>query len=284
LILFLAVATAVLWGFAAIFDHAASQKEDAVVLGFWERVIELAAIPAALAINSGQVLRVPSLGFVIYAGMSGAVWFLAWQTYMLALRREPTASAPVALVSAYPLISLVVLVLFFSQSLKLTIWMGTVAICAGGFLLQRMEREDSASSTGLITLSAISALFWGLWAVFAWRAVQYGSPIELLGVSPIFGVGFALIVGMARVARGGRLRLAKPARLPIVAAGLLYAAADLCWYFALGHGSPGYVIAISAAYPLITLVANWSRGAESITASRFVAIATLVAGVALVQQ
>jgi drug/metabolite transporter (DMT)-like permease len=201
---------------------------------------------------------------------------------MLALRDEADASGTVALISSYPLVSLLILTALFAQPAAWTLWIGTGVVCAGVSLVQ--QTSPSAASRRMLIYSAMSSLSWGVWAVADWNALRYGTPLQLVALSSALALVSALPLAVGMRIFRQPITLSRESRLPSLASGLLYAASEFTFYFALDGGrAAGYVIALTAAYPLITLLGACVRGTESFTAKRMAAITVLAAGVGILQ-
>ena len=279
----LAAATAVFWGLAPLGDHAAAQRTGALSLTFWQSTFGLVAAPVAIAVDPAQALHQPSLPFLLWATLSGLVVFGAWATYLVALTGQEGASVAVALMSAYPLLTAFLLVVFFSQHAVVLTWLGTAAICVGAYLVQR-SGGNSEGKRKMLGFSGLSTVCWGLWGVSDWNALRYGTPLQLVVAGAFIGFGFSLLAGIVLMLRGGSLRLPRAAWAPALAASLLYSASAFTFYFALAKHAPVYVVAVTATYPLVTILGGWVRGAERVTVARLAAITVMVAGVALIQQ
>jgi drug/metabolite transporter (DMT)-like permease len=136
----------------------------------------------------------------------------------------------------------------------------------------------------MLISSAMSSLSWGIWAVADWNALRYGTPLQLVALTSALALVSAMPLALGMRIFRRPIALPKESRLPSLASGVLYAASEFTFYFALAAGrTPGYVIALTAAYPLITMLGACVRGTERFTAERMAAIGVLAVGVGILQ-
>jgi transporter family protein len=112
----------------------------------------------------------------------------------------------------------------------------------------------------------------GIFAKVALRTLQWPDLILWTGIGYVVAAGVLLALGRTRVAF-------VPGTFWAVCAGATAISGLIAFYFALGRGQAGTISAISAAYPVVTVVLAAIFLAEGLTVARGVGAGLVVAGV-----
>lgn len=132
---------------------------------------------------------------------------------------------------------------------------------------------------GWLIYALISLLMWGFWGFFAKLATQHLAPKS---VFIYMGVGVALIGGVAMffLEGPGFVFTPKGAVLGILT-GIAGTAGGLFFVLAMNKGKASVVVAMTALYPLITLVLSYLILREHITLKQTLGIAFALAAMVL---
>jgi transporter family protein len=130
----------------------------------------------------------------------------------------------------------------------------------------------------------LTALFWGVAAIFDKLALGKVAPYSGLMVRQFILSGMLLLVGIGSSRLGGVLTLDWRSVLFFGLSGICGGAAGLwTYYHALRLGGASLVVPITATYPLITALLSWAILQESLTIPRLIGTAFIVLGVWLVK-
>lgn len=131
-----------------------------------------------------------------------------------------------------------------------------------------------------IVFSLLAFFLWGIWGFLGKLASESLSAKELvlfsiLGYVIVFPA--LLFVGMKNIS----FNLANKGVLISIAAGLVSAAAYVCYYVAISKGEASRIVTITALYPIITCVLSFVFLHESLTVQKIAGIICAVAGIIL---
>ena len=122
--------------------------------------------------------------------------------------------------------------------------------------------------------AAVAALSWGVWGYLSHLASSRGSAIGLLA-------GVVLIEALVLSPALPKVRAAMSWNL--AGAALFGVVAYLSFYLALrAQGPPGATVAVTAAYPAVTLLISLMRHDERVHLGTAVGVALTIGGIALI--
>jgi transporter family protein len=120
-----------------------------------------------------------------------------------------------------------------------------------------------------LLFSFLALFLWGIWGFFAKIATHYMSPSSVY----LYGLTGALLVGIFTVSFLGFRFEAHPIGIIYsISAGILSGLAIISFYFAMQGGRASVVVAMTALYPLVTLLLSSIILKEHITLKQIIGI------------
>jgi drug/metabolite transporter (DMT)-like permease len=201
--------------------------------------------------------------------------------YFFALREEDTS--PVAAIgSAYPIFSFVVFIFFGTASFSISVVFGILLVATGLFLMQAKKSGQGGIKKKAFLLGVGSSIAWGLWGFLDYQALQYGSPFDLMFWTSVFLLILSTAVLIVLLLKKRSIKIKKEAIFYRLGASFNSSIALLAFYFALSKTtSPEEIVAITATYPIVTMLLAVSLKEESFYLKRALAISAVVVGIIL---
>lgn len=134
--------------------------------------------------------------------------------------------------------------------------------------------------------AGLTALLWGLWSYAEMAAARLQGPYAAGLLMSLAGLGvYALEIPLLLLllrAEGTRVRADSAAILWSVLAMVCLSVAALPYLYACRHGRPVMVLAVSSAYPVVTLLLTAAVTREVPTALQVLGLVLVIGGVVLV--
>ena len=249
---------AVSWGIADFLAAKAAKKFGGMATSVLVTMVGTIAFIVIYALFFREHTNFVGKG-ILYALASGAVYTFANISFYKGLEYGPVnLVSPIG--SMYAVVTAIVLVVLFHESLSLRQVLGVVAVMVGvGMALGLFEgvKRKSHERRGPF-LAVVAALCWGLAWVFIAQAVKYigwqfTAAIELVSSSLLFVV---LIPWLRTFEKGLSLNLIPGSRSRLmITAALVMTLGFLSLSIGLDHyGSmASTIVVVSACYPIITI-------------------------------
>lgn len=251
----LGILSAICWGLADFLAAKASKKYSPDATELWGTLIGSVLFSVIFIFSRGH-LAWSSLG-IIYAAIGGILFSVGYMTFYRGLKIGPVSIvSPVG--SAYPLVTLLFVLLIFRTSLTFGEVIGVLVTVVGIVLASEISgsiRKKKAISSGF-KLALMTFLLWGI--AFA----LFGRSVSLMGWQKAtlidFWASWIFIFIWLIVTLGKKFR--RHIKLPIVTNplvfgnGLLLLIGWVVFAYGLSRSSTSAVItAIAATYPALTI-------------------------------
>lgn len=248
------------WGFSGFFDAKASRSAGPLLASFLINGLVAVGYAVLYLLFWRNGHRVGASG-MYYAIASGVVITLGALSYFRGL-----AIGPVALVSplsaAYPLVTTIVAFVIFGARLSgwqtAAIYMIMAGVMAASGLLTTKGIATRKVQKGPL-LGLATAVFWGLGYAFAAQAItrlgwQLASLVEFSAMAVAFGV-FIPLIKTTEIITLQHVASACKNTFILLSAGIsLCAAVSLNVGLSREHSSGAIVAALSACYPVLTVL------------------------------
>jgi drug/metabolite transporter (DMT)-like permease len=277
------------WGIAGVFDKKAVENGNsrAPFLAFHLFNIPLVfVLLLALPVIFGTVQL--NAGLVLWEGLDAFCAMLAMVVYYQALIRTQ-ASWVLGITAGYPVIGQV---LAFSVLGEQFSWMAlasaatvSLGVACIGYSGSQEQKEMSGRDKLILWASVgLCTLLWGVLGILDRQGLAYGPPMDGFLTVSLWKALFAtaLIPLMLRGQTAIDLRNLKMWRWSWLAAASV-AAGNVGFLFALPLLPTGYVIVVTACYPLIMYICALLFLGERINPMRAIGIVIIVAGLVLAE-
>ncbi len=217
------------------------------------------------------------IAFGLASALSGTLGNLLWFKAM----ETGKASVVSGFTAAYPVITVVATVVGLGASL-LPLQAISIALLVAAAILLGVVEESGRSSSGRAWIGPmiLAVLLWGAWGVFEKLAIASMGFAGNAGIYVLVSTPVMLAFGWYDGRKRGPLdRSAIRAAQPTL---LLFAAAGITIFLAIGLGPLAVVVPLTTAYPVVAILFRRFWMAEEMTRAQKVAVGLAILGAALV--
>jgi drug/metabolite transporter (DMT)-like permease len=272
LAVFLALASAAVWGTADFSGGLVSRRVPTVPVTVISQAAGFAALLAVVAVHGGA-LEGRSFAIGLLAGLGGGTGLAAFYE-ALSLGTMSIVSPVVACGAVVP----------FGVSIATgerpsAAALAGAALAIGGALLASVEEHRSAvrNRARAVVLAVAAAVALGLFTYFLGLGSREGSALSTLTGARIGSLGFLLLLAAGR---RESLRIGRRWLGPVAAVGLLDVTANVLFALASRHGLLSLVSVLGSLYPVMTIVLAYAFLHERLTRIQLGGVATALVGVA----
>lgn len=275
------------WGIAGIFDKKALESGSlrSVFLAFGLFNLPMIAILLAVLTFFFPTWHLTS-GTMFWESIDSAASIIAISAYFYAMSKTE-ASYVLAITAGYPivgqLLSVPVLGEPFSAWMLIAATLVSCGVAAVGFSANGQQRKVMRLER-ILVLSCVlaSTVLWGLLGIFEKKSLHYGQPLEsMLALS----IGRTILIAGTLAFlyfRREKLGLSNPRIWKFSwSSGALVALGNISYIVALTTTTAGYMIVITACYPLVMYVFALLFLKEKLNWLRVAGIVLIVAGAGL---
>lgn len=273
------------WGTADYFIAKASRKTGGVLTLFWAQFIALIILLVFQGArgNLGDLLHLGGFGAYGWLALAGLLRTLGMVLFYVGMESCP-AGMMTALSCSYPVVVVLVGVVFYQEVLSTTATLGVTLVLAGVLLLIMDQRNwkgwrrNPSSGLRSAAFALPAALFWGAaLSILSYAVRQVDGILAVTGeqVSMVFCCGIWLLA-LPRLP--SEAKKSKP-WVTLAVIGILETVPLLSISLAARRGSAVIVAAISAAYPILTAVLAYAFFRERLSRFQMAAAVFVVAGV-----
>lgn len=295
MILFLVATVLVSWGIAGIFDKKAVTTNNTpsvfLVFHLFNLVAVLALPPIMLATYGTFSL---SAGVVAWEGLNALAALAALAAYFWVLERA-SASFVLGITAGYPVVGQLLAGPLLGEPASLAALAAALLVACGVAAIGISGAGDNSAPTvpstravgkPLVIAACLVActVLWGLLGIFEKLSLQYGRPLEAYLALSLWKLVATFAIWLWWKHRRAPLSLRNISTWQYAwLSAFLVGAGNLAYVFALAHGAAaGFMIVVTAGYPLIMCVLARLVLSDRISLLRLTGICLIVAGCALV--
>ena len=147
-----ALLASVLWGIVGILQKLGANRVNAASLLIWVTVGYVVALPGFFLLAPMSGLTAGEIGLGILAGAVNGLgtWFL-----FASLERGAKASVAIPLTALYPLVTVLMALVFLNERLSAREWLGVALAIAGGVLLSYEPQPSPESSIPEVNVKGV---------------------------------------------------------------------------------------------------------------------------------
>jgi drug/metabolite transporter (DMT)-like permease len=275
------------WGIAGIFDKKALENGSlrSVFLTFGLFNLPLAAILLVVLTCFYPHWHL-SAGTILWESADAAASMIAIATYYYAMSRSE-ASYVLAITAGYPLVGALLAIPLLGEPFSLLLVAAALAVSAGvaivgcsdGGQTQKLARSERFS---VVACVLVSTILWGLLGIFQKQSLHYGQPLESM-LAMAAGKSIFVAAALLFMLRGKQplgLRNLRTWQFTWLS-GFLVALGNVSYITALATLPAGYMVVITACYPIVMYVFALILLREKVNYLRMLGIALVVTGAAL---
>ena len=227
--------------------------------------------------NGGGSLNAEGIALGVASGLCGTVGNMLWFMAM----ESGEASVVSGFTAAYPVITVIATVVGLGATL-LPLQALSIALLIGAAVLLGFVQESGARSVNRAWIApmVLAVLLWGAWGVFEKLAIASVGFAGNAGIYVLVSTPMMLAFGWLDVRKRGHvdraaIRTAQPALV-------LFAAAGITIFLAIGLGPLAVVVPLTTAYPVVAILFRRYWMSEEMTRTQKVAVGLALLGAALV--
>ncbi len=227
--------------------------------------------------SGGTSLTEAGIAFGVASALCGTAGNLLWFMAM----ESGKASVVSGFTAAYPVVTVVAAVVGLGATL-LPLQAISIALLVGAAVLLGFLDESEGTSTGRgwVTPMVLAVLLWGAWGVFEKLAIASIGFAGNAGVYVLVSTPMMVLVGLWEAQRRApvdpsAIRAAQPTLL-------LFAAAGITIFLAIGLGPLAVVVPLTTTYPVVAILFRRYWMEEEMTRAQKVAVGLALVGAALV--
>lgn len=250
--IFPALSALLLWGVGIFLPKLVVARMGAASLIVYHTAVFFITASIALVVSGNGLAYEPvSTVMAVLLGLAGTVGQFS---FILALRQGPTGPV-VVITSLYPLVSVLLALMFLEDELSRQQWAGVAAgilalpLLAAG---QRLGGQMREGSRHWMVPAAMALLIWGVWAFLPKIVLQELPPESLIFYEGIGNLLFSVPLYFLFL-RGKVERDIKGIGVA-ASASVLTVLAVLAYFYALQTGPVSIIAPLTALYPVIALV------------------------------
>lgn len=276
--------TLMAWGVAGIFDkkavESAAPKAVFVTFHLFLAVVALVLFIALPWIYPDWHV---STGVIFWEGLNAVAAMVAFLAYYYAMSKTQ-ASWVLGITAGYPIIGQLLSTPLTGEPFKFSAILAAALVSFGVALIgwsggeeqKKLSKNDKVS---LILCVALSTLLWGLLGIFEKRALEFGRPFETYFAQACWkSLLIVLIIALFRK-QGYTTAFRTPGAWKfswLSAAGVT--AGNIAYILALTTSNAGYIITMTAGYPLVMYVFALTFLKERLNMIRAIGICLIVLG------
>ncbi len=227
--------------------------------------------------SGGGSLTATGIAFGVASALCGTIGNMLWFVAM----ESGEASVVSGFTAAYPVVTVVAAVVGLGATL-LPLQAVSIAFLVGAaFLLGWVEESDKKSvSRAWLAPMVVAVLLWGAWGVFEKLAIASMGFAGNAGIYVLVSTPMMLAFGWRESRKRGPV-----ARADIRAAQptlILFAAAGITIFLAIGLGPLAVVVPLTTAYPIVAILFRRFWMEEEMTRAQKIAVGLAIVGAALV--
>ncbi len=229
-------------------------------------------------LGSGTASLTPlGIAFGVASALCGTVGNLLWFMAM----ESGDASVVSGFTAAYPVVTVVAAVVGLGATLLPLQLISIALLLAATFLLGWVDEAPQGSlSRAWLAPMILAVLLWGAWGVFEKLAIASMGFAGNAGIYVLVSTPMMLLVGWRESRRRGPMdpadvRAAQPTLL-------LFAAAGITIFLAIGLGPLAVVVPLTTAYPIVAILFRRYWMEEEMTRAQKIAVGLALVGAALV--
>ena len=227
--------------------------------------------------NGAASLTTEGIAFGVASALCGTVGNMLWFIAM----ESGDASVVSGFTAAYPVVTVVAAVVGLGATLLPLQGISIALLVGAAFLLGRVDKSPS-SSAGRAWLAPmiVAVLLWGAWGVFEKLAIASIGFAGNAGVYVLVSTPMMLGLGWRESRKRGPadrkdVRGAQPTLI-------LFAAAGITIFLAIGLGPLAIVVPLTTAYPIVAILFRRFWMEEQMTRAQKIAVGLAIVGAALV--
>ncbi|HEY9787629.1 MAG TPA: EamA family transporter [Candidatus Obscuribacterales bacterium] len=276
--------TLITWGIAGIFDKKAVQSSSAksvfVVFHAFGILVTLLLLAALPFIYADWRL---SPGVFFWEGLNAAAAMVAILTYFYAMSKAQ-ASWVLGITAGYPIVGQLLSTPLTGEPFSLSAIAAASLVSLGVALIgssatqeqKGLSRKDKLLLVGAVILSTV---LWGLLGIFEKRSLEFARPFEAYFVLSLWKSLFLAVVYCLFRRQGQSLILNRAATWKFGwLSAFCVAAGNIGFILALTTSPAGYLIVMTAAYPLVMYVFALLFLKEKLNLARAAGIVLIVFG------
>lgn len=281
--------TLLTWGVAGIFDKKAVESADpkAVFVTFH---LFLAVVTLVLWIALPWTYADWHItpGVLLWEGLNAVAAMVAFLLYYYAMSKTQ-ASWVLGITAGYPIIGQLLSTPLTGEPFKMSSLTAAALVSVGVALVgwsggEEQKKLDHKDKVVLISCVAGSTVLWGLLGIFEKLALNYGRPFETYFAQAAWKTMLVVLVIILCKRYGYQTAFRTPGAWKfswLSAAGVT--AGNIAYILALTTSTAGYVITMTAGYPLVMYVFALAFLKEKLNVIRAGGIALIVAGAVAMQ-
>ena len=272
------------WGISGFFDAKASRTVHPIVASIAVNGLLTTVYALFYFLFLHQGFSISATG-TLYAAAGGVIIAIGALAYFQALRIGPiTLASPMS--SVYPLVTTLVAVVMFRQTLSTEQGIAIILVVGGILLVTEFFQtvlKRSAVSKGPL-LGLLTALCWGIGYALVAQAVQtsgwqQATLIELIAMMGAFGVAVPFLKDRREVRPAAVTKALRTKSIRIASLVALIAALSFNIGFTYDTTGGAVVVALSAFYPILTVILALRHFDEHVHKTQLVGVAASILGV-----
>jgi drug/metabolite transporter (DMT)-like permease len=227
--------------------------------------------------NGSGTLSPAGIAFGVASALCGTAGNMLWFVAM----ESGKASVVSGFTAAYPVITVVATVVGLGATL-LPLQAISIALLVGAAVLLGVVEESDGSSVSRTWIApmVLAVLLWGAWGVFEKLAIGSMGFAGNAGIYVLVSTPMMIAFGWHDARKRGPVdRAAIRAAQPTL---LLFAAAGITIFLAIGLGPLAVVVPLTTAYPVVAILFRRFWMSEELTRAQKVAVGLAILGAALV--
>lgn len=272
----LGIIAVLMWGLADFFGAKASRQTGSIRAAFWSQVISVSIFVIIFLIFFGlPSLSGIEIGLIVLAGFLNASAMIA--RYESFKRGKLGVTSPI--VNSYPLITLILVILFLGESIGFLQIIGALLIIIGGVLSSfKLHKIHVDGIPDGVSFALVSMITYGI--LFA----LVGNLVDKMGwFIPVFLLRLSQMPFLAAYAYGTKtsFKFPKEAWLPIVMVGLATTFAFASYGLGVSIASSATVAPLLAAIPLTGAILARVFFKEKLDTNQIIGIVGIAIGIVL---
>lgn len=276
--------TLMAWGVAGIFDkkavESAAPKQVFVTFHLFLGVVALALFILLPWIYPDWHV---SSGVIFWEGLNAVAALAAFLAYYYAMSMTQ-ASWVLGITAGYPIIGQLLSTPLTGEPFKVSA-LGAAALVSIGVALigwsggEEQKTLEKKEKLTLVFCVALSTMLWGLLGIFEKRSLEFGRPFETYFAQACWKTVLIVLVIAFLGKKGYKTAFRTPGAWKfswLSAAGVT--AGNIAYLLALTQSTAGYVITMTAGYPLVMYVFALTFLKEKLNVVRAIGILLIVLG------
>jgi len=222
-------------------------------------------------------LTATGIAFGVASALCGTVGNMLWFVAM----ESGDPSVVSGFTAAYPVVTVVAAVVGLGATLLPLQGISIALLVGAAFLLGWVDEKGTASAgRAWLAPMILAVLLWGAWGVFEKLAIASVGFAGNAGIYVLVSTPMMLALGWRESRRRGPVdRAAVRAAQPTL---ILFAAAGITIFLAIGLGPLAIVVPLTTAYPIVAILFRRFWMEEEMTRAQKIAVGLAIVGAALV--